>query len=293
MKKVVLALLFVSLIFGMLFSSAIVKADERNNSDLNSGDSGLSISNNSNSDSEDGENSSLGTGDNSETEDNGNFSKIKEKIHNSENAKKEFSKTITAENGATIKIERTVEIQDGKVKIKITRTIISSDGSMKVIQIEIQRDANGTANQVNIQGEGVNIGGKIEINDLFEGNNSNLEAVLSNGNSTEIKILPETARELVRERLKAGNISNLTLEEIKHGNIPRVVYNVETNQNGRFLGIFKLALKSETQVDPVTGEILNVSRPWWAFLVSVPDEESSGNNETNSENETALENASG
>ena len=39
-------------------------------------------------------------------------------------------------------------------------------------------------------------------------------------------------------------------------------------------------MKSETQIDPETGEIIDVNKPWWAFLVSVPEEEISSGNET-------------
>ena len=87
------------------------------------------------------------------------------------------------------------------------------------------------------------------------------------------------------------NISNFTLEEIKHKNIPRVVYQIETNKHGKFLGVFKLAMRIDSQIDPETGEVLNVNAPWWAFLVAQQDENVTGvNNEGGEVNNIGLEN---
>jgi len=289
MKRVILAFLFMFLIFGMLFGSAIVKAEENNsttsNSGTNSGSSDLRVTDNSGSDDSGNTEDVLGATDDSEDElevenetDEGD--RIRERIRNQSNVRKEFSKTITTEDGTIIKIERKVEIKNGEVKIKIKKTITFADGTKTTIEIEIERNEKGVSREIQIEGENVSISKEIEINDLFEGNESELEAVLSNGNKTKIKVLPEQASEIARERLKAKNISNFTLEEIRHKNIPRVVYKVETNQNGRFLGVFKLAMKSNTQIDPETGEILEVNKPWWAFLVSIPEEETFSGNET-------------
>jgi len=83
-------------------------------------------------------------------------------------------------------------------------------------------------------------------------------------------------------------VSNLTLEEVRHKNIPRVVYKVNSEHPGRFLGIFKLVLKAETQIDPETGEVLSVNAPWWVTFVTgtdLPDEEDVVGNETISDDD--------
>lgn len=254
MKKVI-ALIVISLILTSFISAGIsltTKAVEDNENDSN--DSGQDYSeSNSNSES------------NNDLTD-------EERIRIRERTRTEFSREVETEEG-TIKIEREVEIKDGEVRIKIKKTVTSADGSEREVNIELERYENGSIKRdIEIEGENITLGREIEINDLFEGNESELEAVLSNGNTSRIRILPERAREIIQERLRTRNISRINLEEIEYRNVPRVVYNIEANQNGRFLGIFKLRLKAETQIDPETGEVLDINRPWWAFLV-VPEEE--------------------
>ena len=52
-----------------------------------------------------------------------------------------------------------------------------------------------------------------------------------------------------------------------------VVYNIKSNENGKFLGVFKMKLKVEAEVDPETGEIIYKNKPWWAFLVDEGDDD--------------------
>lgn len=262
MKKGIMTLFFAFIILGMLFNSSVVLAEAGGNP--GSGGNPDAISGDDSESNENSGNANLG-----ELEGN----RIRERIRNRSNVQKEFNKIITTPSGIRVSIQREVELSNGKVKIKIRKTIVSAGGNGSAVEIEIERNEEGITRQVQINGEDVGVSEELEINDLFEENESELQAVLSNGNTTRIKVLPEQVRERVRERLRTRNISNMSLEQVRYRNIPRVVYNIETNQNGRFLGIFKLALKSETQIDPETGEVLDVNRPWWAFLVSVPEEE--------------------
>ena len=87
--------------------------------------------------------------------------------------------------------------------------------------------------------------------------------------------MPDTASEIALERLRAKNFT-IELREVRHRNIPRVVYHIRSNKTGRFLGIFKLKLRVEGQVDPETGEFIGTSKPWWAFLVTGEDSDQTG-----------------
>ena len=189
-----------------------------------------------------------------------------------ENLKKEFR-----ENGAIVKVEREVEVQDdGSVKITIKRTIIDANGVERKIVIKIvEKDGE---RKVKIEGEEnvPELETELEIEDDFDGNDSDLETTTSDGERHKIRVLPDEARRKILARLMANNISAIELREIKERNIPRVVYNIETNKHGRFLGVFKLAMKVEGQVDPDTGEVLNVNKPWWAILVAGEDDAEEG-----------------
>ena len=258
MKKAVLAFLFAFLIFGMAFNFPVILADEN----------------------ESGSN----TDDRTDDEVKADRERLREVAEQrfeqrgerlKENLKKEFR-----ENGAIVKVERVVEFQDdGSVKITIKRTIIDANGVERKIVIKIvEKDGE---RKVSVKDESRNedeneddeIETDLEIDDDFEGNQSDLEATTSDGEKHRLKVLPDEARRIIMERLKALNITNVTLDEVKHKNIPRVVYNIQTNKHGRFLGVFKLALKVDSQVDPETGDILDVSKPWWAILVVEQDED--------------------
>ncbi len=115
--------------------------------------------------------------------------------------------------------------------------------------------------------------GEVEIRTKLkvEGNGANFSIVDSDGERHRIRVTPEKLRALILEKLNASNITDFSLEEVEHKNIPRVVFKVNSEHPGRFLGVFKLSLKAQTQVDPETGEVLDVNVPWWAFLVSGED----------------------
>ncbi|KKL51476.1 hypothetical protein LCGC14_2295110, partial [marine sediment metagenome] len=90
---------------------------------------------------------------------------------------------------------------------------------------------------------------------------------MSNGKRAKIKIMPDQLVEIALERLKAQNFT-MELKEIRYKNEQKVIYNIEANKTGRFLGIFKMKLKLEGQIDPETGEFIRINKPWWAFLVA-------------------------
>jgi hypothetical protein len=188
--------------------------------------------------------------------------------------RQEFKKEVRLPDGRRIEIERKIEIDGDRIKILIIRKITMPDGTVKIIETRIERDRNGDTEDIEIEGEEVGLSEGVEIDDLFEDGEGELEAVASES-KVKIKVRPDRVRSAVRERFK-GNVSNLTLEEIKHRNIPRVVYKVNSEHPGRFLGIIEMRLRAETQVDPETGEVLAVNVPWWIFLVTgtdLPDEE--------------------
>ncbi|HEA46200.1 MAG TPA: hypothetical protein ENH99_00265 [Candidatus Pacearchaeota archaeon] len=182
--------------------------------------------------------------------------------------REEIKREFRAEDGSRVKIERRVEIKDGEVKIRIKRKIIDAEGNEIEVKIVIERDKDGIRKKIKLEGvEGLEVDTELEIDDEFEGNESELVAILSNGRRAKIKIMPDQLVEIALERLKALNFT-MELVEIEYKNRVRAVYNVEANKTGRFLGIFKLKLRLEGQIDPETGEFIRINKPWWAFLVA-------------------------
>ena len=143
---------------------------------------------------------------------------------------------------------------------------------IRKIEIIIERDKDGVSREIKFKGvPDLEVGEGLEIDDTFEGNESDLGAITSDGKRHKIKIMPDVASEIILDRLNTLNFTKIELKEVRHKNIPRVVYNIETNQHGRFLGVFKLAMKVESQIDSETGEFIGISKPWWAFLVTGED----------------------
>ena len=256
-KKEYLILGFVLMIalFVVLSNISFALADDNNSNsrknssrEINSNDS--NDDNDELNDSDDDDNTSLG--DNSDDDE--------------DKEKREFKKEFNDESGREVKVDRKIEFEDGKIKIEIERSSTDANGNVRKIKIEIEEE-NGKR-KIKIDGEDeFDADTGLELDSEFEGNESDLKAVTSDGRKHKIKVLPDRAAEIVMERLNTLNISNLTLEEIIERNIPRIVYNIESNKHGRFLGVFKLALKTEIQIDPETGEIISINGPWWAFLI--------------------------
>jgi hypothetical protein len=160
------------------------------------------------------------------------------------------------------------------VGVFLTSFVLAYTVTVKVIDNPGEANANANPNSITTENSGQ---GKVKINDQEIDSDLEIEgeeATDSAGNKHQIKITPQELRALIRNRLRIHNDSELKIQlrERTHNNVPRIVYNIETNENGKFLGIFKMASKATTEVDADTGEVLEVKRPWWVFLVRRTDD---------------------
>ncbi|HIH86349.1 MAG TPA: hypothetical protein HA304_00390 [Methanosarcinales archaeon] len=106
-------------------------------------------------------------------------------------------------------------------------------------------------------------------------NGTQFYAKLSNGRNAEIKIMPDTASQTALQRLNLRNCTedcSIELKEANIGNQVRAVYNVQAQRNSKVFGIFNARMQVQAQVDAETGELIQVNKPWWAFLAVEPDE---------------------
>jgi len=190
-------------------------------------------------------------------------------------------------NGTRVQTQREVQSENGKTTVQIQRTMTYANGTQIQVKIQIETEnKNGSiTRQINVEREGehynVSISHDLNVSDEFVGNQSRIVARLSNGQNANVSILPDQALNatLARLRIRQQLVNNGTnvsiqLRERIHNNVPQVVYNVEANQTGRFLGIFKVALRSNTEINAENGNVVAVNQPWWAFLVSVPQDNS-------------------
>ena len=287
-----LSLIMFIAVFAVVGHMPILTAD--NNDSDNSGSGSDDSLTGSNNDSEDDDSDDLNETDDDSDDENDSGKGRK-------NRTGEFTITkevIAGKSGCVIKMEKKIKIEDGRRVEEIKKSIECKDGLKKEISIRIDNSTRNGRIVEKIKYKSENDTDEIEVEaedeiDLEEESNAThykLKAKLRNGNVTDIKIMPDTASEIALERLKALNFT-IQLRERTDRNVPHVVYNIEANKNGRFLGIFKLAMKVDADVDPETGEVLDVNVPWWAFLVAEEDEaptEDGGNQtDTNSTNSSA------
>ncbi|MBN1792504.1 hypothetical protein JW826_02360 [Candidatus Woesearchaeota archaeon] len=106
---------------------------------------------------------------------------------------------------------------------------------------------------------------------------NNIRAKLSNGKDAEIKVMPDAASEKALERLRIKvcseeNACQIELKETGRGDATKAAYEVQIERHSRILGIFQAKMQVKAQVDAANGEVIQVKKPWWAFLASEPEE---------------------
>lgn len=97
---------------------------------------------------------------------------------------------------------------------------------------------------------------------------------LSNGEDIEVKITLEQAKEKIRERIRERlRIQNCSCEDIQIVEIEnivnekRIAYQVNEEQVGKILGLFRKRIQIQTNLDVETGEIINLKRPWYTWMM--------------------------
>ena len=109
-------------------------------------------------------------------------------------------------------------------------------------------------------------------------NKTRLKTKLSNGKYFEIKIMPDTASEKALERLRikvcsAENNCTIELKETGKGEKVKMSYELQAERHALIIGIFQAKMQVKAQVDAENGEIIQIKKPWWAFLASESEEE--------------------
>ena len=142
-------------------------------------------------------------------------------------------------------------------------------------QMQIQQGIN---NQIRLQVGERSADCDCELRQEQIGNRTMLKMVLSNGNNAEIKVMPDVASETALNRLKLKTCSeenecSIELKETGQGNQIKAAYEIKVQRESRFLGLFKTRMQVQGQVDAETGEIIQLKKPWWAFLATEPQEE--------------------
>lgn len=166
--------------------------------------------------------------------------------------------TQTQNQGVETHLQNQVKVQSG--------LYINSNGE----QMQIQNE-----NQFRLQTGGAEATSDIEISSEYDSvqNRTRLRTQLSNGNNAEIKIMPNTASQIAIQRLQlkvcnSDNNCSIEIKEVGSGEQVRVAYDVQARKEAKVLGMFRTRMRIQTQIDAETGEVIQVKKPWWAFLAT-------------------------
>jgi hypothetical protein len=141
-------------------------------------------------------------------------------------------------------------------------------------QMKVQQQEN---NRFKLEVGGVSADCPLDLTQEEWENRTKLYAGLSNGKNAEIKIMPDTASETALQRLGLRNCDEdclIELKEVGSGEQIKAAYELRTQRNSRVLGLFRARMNVQAQVDAETGELVQVNKPWWAFLATEPEESS-------------------
>jgi len=170
-------------------------------------------------------------------------------------------------------------IQDNS-KESVVSEIGSENGSSYEHQVATQTANKGESSQLKIEtnsefgstikSQNGSAEAKTEMK-MSQGTDGKSFAELSNGMKAEIKIMPNTASEKALEVLGAKceeTGCEIELKEVGKGEESKAVYEIQAKKPAKILGLFKVDLGVEAQIDAETGEIIKTKKRWWAFLAS-------------------------
>jgi len=168
------------------------------------------------------------------------------------------------ENGSMIRNRTREEIQ--------TRNFTTDQGKEVAVRIEgllypeIQAGKNIARCEEDCMLESEDMDGKTKLFFKSQG-----------GQSSEIKIMPDTASINALQRLRIKNCNesngcNIELKQTGVGNQSRLMYEVTAQKQSKLFGLFAKKMQVNAEVDAETGEVVKAKKPWWAFLASETDE---------------------
>jgi len=156
--------------------------------------------------------------------------------------------------------------EDGEIRERLRIRIVDSDED---IEIEIEDE--------------------LEIEEEIENNRTRLKVKFSNGQGSEIRIMPDVAAERALERLRlrvcseenncsiilkdvGQRDSDTGTEEFDREFENKAVYELKIERKSRVLGVIPAMMTVRAEVNAESGEIENVSKPWWAAFAAEPEE---------------------
>ena len=186
-----------------------------------------------------------------------------------------LSSIVFAERGSGKDVDERekIKVDNRDKKVEEKKRIIDEEGNEREVRIRIEeKEENGRIVR-RFRVKAIEAHSKLDIREETIGNISRIRVKLSTGRDQEIKIMPDEAASRAIEILKSLNFS-IELREVALGNgSSQVIYFIEANKTGRFLGLIKTKIKLDVEIDSETGEIIRIRKKWWSFLVRGEDDD--------------------
>ena len=115
----------------------------------------------------------------------------------------------------------------------------------------------GESGNIIVQVQGENMTTNVT---LYKANNGKIYAVNKDNNTKEVNLLPDQVKEKIRERL-SRQLGDETISLDENG-----TYQYQGEDNARLFAIFPVKVAVQAQLDSTTGQIVELKKPWWAFL---------------------------
>lgn len=181
-------------------------------------------------------------------------------------ANAENQETQTQNSGETT--QNRIEVQEQN-RIKISSTECAEGcvctGSLTKCQLQNGREMTitaGNSGNVIMQTKGESVETKVQLykdSDKLYGQ--------FNGETKEVKMMPDQVRQKIQEKLQLRNCS-CEMELNDDGN-----YQVQAKKKAKLLGFISVDETTNVEVDATTGEIVRTRNSWWGFLASDVNEE--------------------
>lgn len=186
-----------------------------------------------------------------------------------EELKERTEKKLDAEKKRLEAMKEKIEKEINRVE-KLREKIRERNGTFRVEDKEMRvSELSDTRKEFIVNKINARTGLNLSIEDIENGSvGSIMSAYMSNGAKAEIRIMPDKASEIAREKMRVRcEERNCTFElkEVRRGNESRAVYEVKTEKESKIL-FFKKKMEIRTEIDAETGDADEVHKPWWAFI---------------------------
>ena len=154
----------------------------------------------------------------------------------------------------------------------------NSDGKEYQIEIKTKTKYNGneTETEQEVNFHGYNVSSKLALHVNNQGNQSELKVNLSNGEQKTIKVLPDVAAKRAVQVFQDKNIT-VQLKQVGNGTNSSIVYEAQGQKNVKILGIFNAKANMTAIINSDNGEVTDLNKPWWYFLVFGNNNQESNN----------------